>query len=171
MSSKWHGCGPRHGTPCPNVDSNPSLLNSRLMLYPLHHPSLFILAGAVTAAAKVTVRPTKIADRAQPPHHEVGHERMIEEGEEEMEEQEPTTSTTFAQPWVPWFGFEKAVTFMRQKGKNVIVQCNYCLPLFKTLSSAISSSSNVKQHFKVSFDQRKHKEPVRSMVSETRRSD
>nr|XP_020634101.1 uncharacterized protein LOC110070727 isoform X1 [Pogona vitticeps]XP_020634104.1 uncharacterized protein LOC110070727 isoform X1 [Pogona vitticeps] len=107
-----------------------------------------IFLGAVTAAAKVTVRPTKIADRAQPPHHEVGHERMIEEGEEEMEEQEPTTSTTFAQPWVPWFGFEKAVTFMRQKGKNVIVQCNYCLPLFKTLSSAISSSSNVKQHFK-----------------------
>ncbi|KAJ7303275.1 hypothetical protein JRQ81_012214 [Phrynocephalus forsythii] len=105
-----------------------------------------IFLGAATAAAKVMARPATIADHVQTPCLEVGREKTMEE--EEEEDKEPTTSTALTQPPVPWFGFEEAVTFVRQKGKNVIVQCNYCLPLVKTLSSAISTSSNVKQHLK-----------------------
>nr|XP_020633791.1 uncharacterized protein LOC110070446 [Pogona vitticeps] len=51
-----------------------------------------------------------------------------------------------ARQQVPWAGFEKVFTFVRQKGKNVVVQCNCCLPAIKHLSSAINSSSNLRKH-------------------------
>ncbi|XP_072844236.2 uncharacterized protein LOC110069984 [Pogona vitticeps] len=59
---------------------------------------------------------------------------------------------------VPWSGFEKAFTFVRQKGKNVVVQCNYCLPAIKHVSSAITSASNVKKHL-----ERAHPEKLREI--------
>ncbi|XP_060616294.2 uncharacterized protein [Anolis sagrei] len=59
---------------------------------------------------------------------------------------------------VPWSGFEKAFTFVRQKGKNVIVQCNYCLPAIKNVSSAITSASNVKKHL-----ERAHPDKLRAI--------
>ncbi|XP_042329184.1 uncharacterized protein LOC121933470 isoform X2 [Sceloporus undulatus] len=68
----------------------------------------------------------------------------IAEEEEESREMLPTLPAS--RPQVPWSGFEKAFTFVRQRGKNVIVQCNYCLPLVKHLSSAFASASNLKKH-------------------------
>ncbi|KAJ7303179.1 hypothetical protein JRQ81_012112, partial [Phrynocephalus forsythii] len=59
---------------------------------------------------------------------------------------------------VPWSGFETAFTFVRQKGKNVVVQCNYCLPAIKHVSSAITSASNVKKHL-----ERAHPEKLREI--------
>ncbi|KAH0627681.1 hypothetical protein JD844_003777 [Phrynosoma platyrhinos] len=68
----------------------------------------------------------------------------VPEEEEESREMQPTPPAS--RPQVPWSGFEKAFTFVRQRGKNVIVQCNYCLPLVKHLSSAFASASNLKKH-------------------------
>uniref|UniRef100_A0ABM5FHD7 Uncharacterized protein isoform X3 n=1 Tax=Pogona vitticeps TaxID=103695 RepID=A0ABM5FHD7_9SAUR len=82
------------------------------------------------------------------PHHE---ERMIE--------LQPSTSATVRPPPVPWFGFEEAFTFVSQKGKNVVVQCNYCLPVIKYVGSAISTASNVKQHLK-----KAHPEQLRTIL-------
>ncbi|XP_061450628.1 uncharacterized protein LOC133369371 [Rhineura floridana] len=67
-------------------------------------------------------------------------------------------TATSAEQQVPWFGFEKACTFVSQSGKNVVVQCNYCLPRIKNLRSAVSSSSNVKKHF-----ERAHPEKLRAI--------
>ncbi|XP_061446595.1 uncharacterized protein LOC133367011 isoform X2 [Rhineura floridana] len=67
-------------------------------------------------------------------------------------------TATSAEQQVPWFGFEKACTFVSQSGKNVVVRCNYCLPRIKNLRSAVSPSSNVKKHF-----ERAHPEKLRAI--------
>ncbi|XP_020669662.3 uncharacterized protein LOC110090344 [Pogona vitticeps] len=64
---------------------------------------------------------------------------------------------------IPWSGFEQAFTYVRQKGKNLIVQCNYCLPAIKNVSSAITSSSNLKKHL-----ERAHPEKLRLIESAKR---
>ncbi|XP_060638698.2 uncharacterized protein [Anolis sagrei] len=69
-----------------------------------------------------------------------------EEEEEEAVEAPIEMRALSSRPQVPWSGFEKAFTFVRQRGKNVIVQCSYCLPLVKHLSSAFASASNLKKH-------------------------
>ncbi|XP_061477277.1 uncharacterized protein LOC133381813 [Rhineura floridana] len=81
-------------------------------------------------------------------------------GEADNETQYQLPTATFAEQQVPWFGFEEACTFVSQSGRNVVVQCNYCLPRIKTLRSAISTSSNVKKHL-----ERMHPEKLRAIIS------
>ncbi|XP_061490556.1 uncharacterized protein LOC133388610 [Rhineura floridana] len=81
----------------------------------------------------------------------------VHEEEEGMKQCQLPTATS-AEQQVPWFGFEKACTFVSQSGKNVVVRCNYCLPRIKNLRSAVSSSSNVKKHF-----ERAHPEKLRAI--------
>nr|XP_060616126.1 uncharacterized protein LOC132765880 [Anolis sagrei ordinatus] len=64
---------------------------------------------------------------------------------------------------VPWSGFEKAFTYVRQRGKNLVVQCNFCLPAYKTVSAAITSSSNLKKHL-----ERAHPEKLKIIESAKR---
>nr|XP_016847341.1 PREDICTED: uncharacterized protein LOC100567772 isoform X2 [Anolis carolinensis]XP_016847342.1 PREDICTED: uncharacterized protein LOC100567772 isoform X2 [Anolis carolinensis]XP_016847343.1 PREDICTED: uncharacterized protein LOC100567772 isoform X2 [Anolis carolinensis]XP_016847345.1 PREDICTED: uncharacterized protein LOC100567772 isoform X2 [Anolis carolinensis]XP_016847346.1 PREDICTED: uncharacterized protein LOC100567772 isoform X2 [Anolis carolinensis]XP_016847347.1 PREDICTED: uncharact len=44
---------------------------------------------------------------------------------------------------------KKAVTFVSQKERNVVVQCKYCLPLIKKICSELSDASSVEQHLKM----------------------
>ncbi|KAJ7303285.1 hypothetical protein JRQ81_012225 [Phrynocephalus forsythii] len=90
---------------------------------------------------------------------EMAAERLHLHHEERAMEQQPSTSSAVRPPPVPWFGFEEAFTFVSQKGKNVVVQCNYCLPGIKYVGSAISTASNVKQHLK-----KAHPEQLRAIL-------
>ncbi|KAJ7303362.1 hypothetical protein JRQ81_012307 [Phrynocephalus forsythii] len=50
---------------------------------------------------------------------------------------------------LPWSEFEKAFTFVRQKGGSVLMQCNYCLPVIKNVSTAVNSSTNLRKHLEI----------------------
>ncbi|XP_042306337.1 uncharacterized protein LOC121921817 [Sceloporus undulatus] len=78
----------------------------------------------------------------------------------EMEQKSPAPASRRK---VPWSGFEKAFTYVRQRGKNLVVQCNYCLPAYKTVSAAITSSSNLKKHL-----ERAHPEKLKIIESTKR---
>ncbi|XP_072844597.2 uncharacterized protein LOC110090652 isoform X1 [Pogona vitticeps] len=118
-------------------------------------------AGAEVAAAAIVktevaeeMSETDMADEQEPSHHEEDF------GQEDEAEQPPANAAAAAtRQQVPWLGFEDAVTYVSQKGKNLIVQCNYCLPLVKKLSSGITSASNVKQHLK-----KAHPEKLRAIL-------
>nr|XP_016853404.1 PREDICTED: uncharacterized protein LOC100554977 [Anolis carolinensis] len=86
--------------------------------------------------------PNMVITEVQVPPDATAEEEEEEEAVETPMEMRPLSS----RPQVPWSGFEKAFTFVRQRGKNVIVQCSYCLPLVKHLSSAFASASNLKKH-------------------------
>ncbi|KAH0630660.1 hypothetical protein JD844_013922 [Phrynosoma platyrhinos] len=81
----------------------------------------------------------------------VAPEMLPHEESTDEEDMEQESATLAGRQQVPWAGFEKVFTFVRQKGKNLVVQCNCCLPAIKHLSSAINSSSNLRKHLEVSF--------------------
>ncbi|XP_067321177.1 uncharacterized protein [Anolis sagrei] len=47
---------------------------------------------------------------------------------------------------------EKAIPFVSQKGRNLVVQCKYCLPLIRRICSGLSDASSMKQHLKAHPD-------------------
>ncbi|KAJ7303361.1 hypothetical protein JRQ81_012306 [Phrynocephalus forsythii] len=100
-------------------------------------------AGATPSDKKASARKGEPCTAAEAPPQEDSTD------DEEMEHQAAATAgrqQQQQQQQVPWAGFEKVFTFVRQKGKNVVVQCNCCLPAIKHLSSAINSSSNLRKH-------------------------
>nr|XP_034963279.1 uncharacterized protein LOC118081150 isoform X1 [Zootoca vivipara] len=72
--------------------------------------------------------------------------------------------STSAKP-LPWLGFECAFCFVSQKGKNVTVQCKFCLPKVKTVSAATTSTSNLKRHL-----QKQHPEQLRVLEAAKRKN-
>ncbi|XP_061458279.1 galactosylceramide sulfotransferase isoform X2 [Rhineura floridana] len=107
------------------------------------------VAGFAAESSSQLVRPleSQLVDPEEAKlESEVQKGGPVHEEEEGMKQCQLPTATS-AEQQVPWFGFEKACTFVSQSGKNVVVRCNYCLPRIKNLSSAVSSSSNVKKHF------------------------
>ncbi|KAH0630541.1 hypothetical protein JD844_013671 [Phrynosoma platyrhinos] len=56
----------------------------------------------------------------------------VQLNEDSVCEVEQKSPAPVARRKVPWSGFEKAFTYVRQRGKNLVVQCNYCLPAYKT---------------------------------------
>ncbi|XP_061480068.1 uncharacterized protein LOC133383418 [Rhineura floridana] len=117
------------------------------------------VAGFAAESSSQLVRP--LASQLVDPE-EAKLESEVQKGgpvhEEEGMKQCQLPTATSAEQQVPWFGFEKACTFVSQSGKNVVVRCNYCLPRIKNLRSAVSSSSNVKKHF-----ERAHPEKLRAI--------
>ncbi|XP_061477341.1 uncharacterized protein LOC133381837 [Rhineura floridana] len=71
--------------------------------------------------------------------------------------------STSAKP-LPWLGFERAFSFVSQRGKNVTVQCKFCLPKVKTVSAATTSTSNLKRHL-----QKQHPEQLRALEAAKRK--
>lgn len=45
-------------------------------------------------------------------------------------------------------------TYKADQGKNIIVQCNLCLPRVNLLSTSKTSTSNLKKHLDVSLTER-----------------
>ncbi|KAH0630547.1 hypothetical protein JD844_013708 [Phrynosoma platyrhinos] len=97
-------------------------------------------AAAKVAAMEGSASETELTDeQAQSQHGQ---------GSPKKDTVQQLMKTATPQQQVPWLGFEEAVSFVSQKGKNVIVQCKYCLPLIKRMRSRVSSASSVKQHLK-----------------------
>ncbi|XP_061471505.1 uncharacterized protein LOC133379722 [Rhineura floridana] len=118
------------------------------------------VAGFAAESSSQLVRPleSQLVDPEEAKlESEVQKGGPVHEEEEGMKQCQLPTATS-AEQQVPWFGFEKACTFVSQSGKNVVVRCNYCLPRIKNLRSAVSSSSNVKKHF-----ERAHPEKLRAI--------
>ncbi|XP_061469390.1 uncharacterized protein LOC133378781 [Rhineura floridana] len=118
------------------------------------------VAGFAAESSSQLVRPleSQLVDPEEAKlESEVQKGGPVHEEEEGMKQCQLPTATS-AEQQVPWFGLEKACTFVSQSGKNVVVRRNYCLPRIKNLRSAVSSSSNVKKHF-----ERAHPEKLRAI--------
>ncbi|XP_042309534.1 uncharacterized protein LOC121923293 [Sceloporus undulatus] len=85
-----------------------------------------------------------------PPIIHSGESQTVEtqphEGSAHEEETETPSSTPASRQQDPFAGLEKAFTFVRQKGGSVLMQCNYCLPVIKNVSSAVNSATNLRKH-------------------------
>ncbi|XP_061485430.1 uncharacterized protein LOC133385860 [Rhineura floridana] len=118
------------------------------------------VAGFAAESSSQLVRPleSQLVDPEEAKlESEVQKGGPVHEEEEGMKQCQLPTATS-AEQQGPWFGFEKACTFVSQSGENVVVRCNYCLPRIKNLRSAVSPSSNVKKHF-----ERAHPEKLRAI--------
>ncbi|XP_062828956.1 uncharacterized protein LOC100554194 [Anolis carolinensis] len=100
-------------------------------------------AAAEASASHLETRTPAVTPSTASP---VVPEAQAHEDSTDEEDMEQESAALAGRQQVPWAGFEKVFTFVRQKGKNLVVQCNCCLPAIKHLSSAINSSSNLRKH-------------------------